>query len=67
VLPVAAALAMLALYRERVGSWLARALRPAVPVVGVLRSLHSGVVGDYVAWLTFGAAALGGLVALAVR
>jgi len=33
----------------------------------VLKGLHSGVVGDYVAWLTFGAAALGGLVALLGR
>jgi multicomponent Na+:H+ antiporter subunit D len=32
-----------------------------------LKALHSGVVGDYVAWLTFGAAALGGLLALTVR
>ena len=63
----AAALAMIALYRERVGSWLARALRPAVPVVGVLRSLHSGVVGDYVTWLVVGIAVLGGMFALVVR
>jgi multicomponent Na+:H+ antiporter subunit D len=32
-----------------------------------LKALHSGVVGDYVAWLTFGAAALTGLLALTVR
>jgi hypothetical protein len=30
-------------------------------------ALHTGVVGDYVAWLVFGTAALGGLVTLAVR
>jgi hypothetical protein len=32
-----------------------------------LRALHTGAVGDYVAWLVFGAAALGGLVTLAVH
>jgi hypothetical protein len=35
--------------------------------VAVLKGLHSGIVGDYVAWLTFGVAALGGLVALIAR
>ena len=33
----------------------------------VLKGLHSGIVCDYVAWLTFGVAALGGLVALIAR
>ena len=37
------------------------------PPVAVLKGLHSGIVGDYVAWLTFGVAALGGLVALIAR
>jgi multicomponent Na+:H+ antiporter subunit D len=32
-----------------------------------LKALHSGVVGDYVAWLTVGIAVLGGLVAVVVR
>jgi multicomponent Na+:H+ antiporter subunit D len=32
-----------------------------------LRHLHTGAVGDYVAWLVLGAAVLGGLVTLAVR
>lgn len=31
-----------------------------------LRRLHSGQVGDYVAWLTVGVAALGGALALAL-
>jgi multicomponent Na+:H+ antiporter subunit D len=39
---------------EQMESWLARIMAP-------LRSLHSGIVGDYVAWLTFGVAGLGGL------
>jgi len=32
-----------------------------------IRALHSGAVGDYVAWLTAGVALLGGLVAVVVR
>ena len=56
------------LYRRRlpvaVRRWANRVLgRPAE----TLKALHSGVVGDYVAWLTFGVAALGGLVALVAR
>jgi hypothetical protein len=31
-----------------------------------LRRLHSGQVGDYVAWLTVGVAAFGGALALAL-
>ena len=56
------------LYRRRlpalVRSWPGR--MTAAPAA-TLKALHSGVVGDYVAWLTFGAAALGGLLALTVR
>jgi multicomponent Na+:H+ antiporter subunit D len=37
------------------------------PPLAALRRLHSGHVGDYVAWLTFGLAALGGLFALTLR
>jgi multicomponent Na+:H+ antiporter subunit D len=52
------------LYRDRlpsgVSSALARVLQP-------LRAVHSGHIGDYVAWLTFGTAAIGGLFALAIR
>jgi multicomponent Na+:H+ antiporter subunit D len=35
-------------------------LRPVVVAVGGLRGLHSGHIGDYIAWWTAGAAALGG-------
>ena len=35
--------------------------------VGHLRALHSGHVGDYVAWLTAGVVILGGALALAIR
>jgi multicomponent Na+:H+ antiporter subunit D len=62
-------LALLALYRERLVSRRTRerALGVAGGGLDVLRNLHSGVIGDYVAWLTFGVAALGGLFALALR
>ena len=61
----AVAVALFGLYRRR----LPNAARATVwrvlerPVDG-LRTLHSGHVGDYVAWLTFGTAVLGGLFAL---
>jgi hypothetical protein len=35
-------------------------MRPAVAGVGALRELHTGHIGDYIAWWTAGAAALGG-------
>jgi hypothetical protein len=35
--------------------------------VRALKAAHDGVVGDYVAWLTVGAATLGGLFALTLR
>jgi hypothetical protein len=41
--------------------------RVAEPVVVGFRSLQSGHVGDYAAWLVVGAAALGGLFAVATR
>jgi multicomponent Na+:H+ antiporter subunit D len=56
------------LYRRRLPGLVRRVPGRMVAVPAVrLKELHSGVVGDYVAWLTFGAAALGGLLALTVR
>jgi multicomponent Na+:H+ antiporter subunit D len=46
-------------YAERAPRPLAGA---AATVVHLLRAAHSGHVGDYIAWWTFGVAALGGLV-----
>ncbi|HZT92160.1 MAG TPA: proton-conducting transporter membrane subunit [Gaiellaceae bacterium] len=43
-----------------VSSALASALQP-------LRAAHSGHVGDYIAWLTFGTAVIGGLFAVTMR
>jgi multicomponent Na+:H+ antiporter subunit D len=45
---------------ESVTGALTRALAP-------LRAVHSGQVGDYVAWLTFGVAVIGGLFAVTLR
>jgi multicomponent Na+:H+ antiporter subunit D len=60
--------ALFGLYRRRLPVLLRRgASRVLEPPVTVLKGLHSGLVGDYVAWLTLGAAALGGLVALIGR
>jgi multicomponent Na+:H+ antiporter subunit D len=54
----------LSLYRARLPEWaataLARGLQP-------LRAAHSGHIGDYVAWLTFGTAVIGGLLAITIR
>ena len=42
-------------------------LRPVVVAVGGLRHLHSGDIGDYIAWWTAGAAALGGASLILLR
>jgi multicomponent Na+:H+ antiporter subunit D len=65
---LAVALAFFGLYRRRLPALLRRrAGRALGPPVTMLKGLHSGIVGDYVAWVTFGAAALGGLLALLLR
>jgi multicomponent Na+:H+ antiporter subunit D len=63
------ALALFALFRHRLVPANTRRRTSAFLDGGldVLRGVHSGVIGDYVAWLTFGVAALGGLLALALR
>jgi len=64
----ALAFAAFGLYRRRLPIVLRRAAARVAdrPVAG-LKALHSGVVGDYVAWLTAGIAVLGGVVAVVVR
>jgi multicomponent Na+:H+ antiporter subunit D len=60
--------ALFGLYRRRLPAWFRRAGgRLTAAPAERLKALHSGVVADYVAWLTFGAAALGGLLALTMR
>jgi multicomponent Na+:H+ antiporter subunit D len=57
----ALALAALALFGHSLRRRLpALAVRPVVAAVGALRALHSGHIGDYIAWWTAGAALLGG-------
>jgi multicomponent Na+:H+ antiporter subunit D len=64
----ALAFAAFGLYRRQLPVALRRAAaRVAAGPVAGLKELHSGVVGDYVAWLTAGVAVLGGLVAVVVR
>jgi multicomponent Na+:H+ antiporter subunit D len=61
---LACCFAWLGLFSSRLPG-LVRALgRPGVPVMGVLHRLHSGHVGDYVAWLFAGVTGLAALIAL---
>jgi multicomponent Na+:H+ antiporter subunit D len=60
----AIALAAAGLYRRRLP---ALVRRPLAAPARTLHALHSGVVGDYVAWLVVGLSVLGGLFALALR
>jgi multicomponent Na+:H+ antiporter subunit D len=54
----------LSLYRSR----LPRAVKDAMTrALEPLRALHSGHIGDYVAWITFGTAVIGGLFVLTIR
>jgi multicomponent Na+:H+ antiporter subunit D len=56
------ALALVGLYRRRLPRMVSAAAgRLLAPPVQVLREFHSGVVGDYVAWITVGTAVLGGV------
>src|SRR5581483_8450353 len=62
----AIALALVALYRERLAA-VVRLVRRARPVFRGLTTLHSGAIGDYVTWLVVGITVLGGLFAVVVR
>jgi multicomponent Na+:H+ antiporter subunit D len=67
-LVLACGFALFGLYRGRLPALLRDAAGQVLePPLQVLKGLHSGLVGDYVAWLTFGAAALGGLLAVLIR
>ena len=64
----AVAFALFGLYRRRLPTLLQRGPgRLAAGPAARLKALHSGIVGDYVAWVTFGATALTGLLALTLR
>jgi multicomponent Na+:H+ antiporter subunit D len=56
----AVALAAVALYVDRLP-------QPAARALAGLRALHSGRIGDYVAWLSVGVATIGGAFALTLR
>jgi multicomponent Na+:H+ antiporter subunit D len=60
--------AALALFRRKLPSAMRRWISEKLGIwVRRLRALHSGIVTDYIAWLTIGTAMLGGLFALYLR
>jgi multicomponent Na+:H+ antiporter subunit D len=66
VLPFA--FAALGLWRQRLPDALRRrGARPAFAAVRALREVHSGIVGDYLLWLTVGVALIGGVWAFTLR
>ena len=59
---LAVGLALVGLYRRRLPQIVgAAAERTLAPPFHVLRSLHSGIVGDYVTWVVVGTAFVGGV------
>ena len=60
----ALSLGFASVYRNRLPELATRVLDRAYTP---LRAVHSGHVGDYVAWLTFGTAVIGGLFAITIR
>jgi multicomponent Na+:H+ antiporter subunit D len=63
----AIAIALFALFKDRLRSKLLLGGSLGARAVGGLRTLHSGQVGDYVAWLMLGVAAFGGVLAASLR
>ena len=65
---LALALAAFGLYRRRLPQAAREvATRLLLPPLDGLRALHSGVVGDYIMWVTVGTAVTGGVWALVLR
>jgi multicomponent Na+:H+ antiporter subunit D len=64
---LAIGLALLALYPNALPRAAHRAVAPLAPPLRVLRRVHSGHIGDYVAWLFLGLAAFAALVGLPLR
>lgn len=65
---LSALIALALLERRRLPVDLVRRLRAVGgPVLNPLRALHSGHIGDYIAWLTVGVATFGGILAAVVR
>lgn len=63
----AVALASLAVFRGLTPIWLGGISRALDALIRPLRALHSGHIGDYIAWLTLGVAILGGVLTLTLR
>jgi multicomponent Na+:H+ antiporter subunit D len=61
---LAVVVALLALYSNRLPSSVRLLSGATRPIAAGLRALHTGHVGDYVAWMLIGVAALGALVGL---
>ena len=59
---LALALAAWGLYRPELGG-----SRLLLPPARALKAVHSGIVGDYVMWLTVGTALIGGIWAVTLR
>jgi multicomponent Na+:H+ antiporter subunit D len=65
---IAVALALVGLFRRRLPQLVRTLLRVALgPPVQVAKQVHSGVIGDYVMWITVGTAVVGGAWALLLR
>jgi multicomponent Na+:H+ antiporter subunit D len=53
------------LWRDRLPAWMASGVeRVSAPVFGAITRLHSGIVGDYVAWITAGLALFAAVLSL---
>jgi multicomponent Na+:H+ antiporter subunit D len=65
---IACATVAFGLYRSRIPTDIrARAAKLFDPPVAVLKTVHSGIAGEYVMWITVGTAVLGGFWALTLR
>jgi multicomponent Na+:H+ antiporter subunit D len=64
---VSIAVTVLLITRRRLPHNAAVLVRLGSTVVAPLRAVHSGHVGDYIAWLTVGVATFGGILATVVR
>jgi len=61
---LAVCFALLGIYARRLPAAVQAAGRPGVPVMRGLHRLHSGHIGDYIAWLLTGVAGLAALIGL---
>ena len=65
---IALATALFGLFRQRIPATIRSfGTRTLEPAVDGLKSVHTGIAGDYVMWITVGTAVLGGVWALTLR